>query len=101
MKACPNNKKRARAEDAGFSAIVVTLDTFYLAWRPRDLGNPQAASWAYRRKRRMEKLAAREQGRVAVGRREWGAAAGWFGHNRWGGPGSESIEATRATFLAP
>jgi isopentenyl diphosphate isomerase/L-lactate dehydrogenase-like FMN-dependent dehydrogenase len=26
-----------RAEDAGFSAIVVTLDTFYLAWRPRDL----------------------------------------------------------------
>ena len=30
-----------------------------------------------------------------------GAAAGWFGHNRWGGPGSESIEATRATFLAP
>lgn len=27
----------ARAEDAGFSAIVVTLDTFFLAWRPRDL----------------------------------------------------------------
>lgn len=27
----------SRAEDAGFSAIVVTLDTFYLAWRPRDL----------------------------------------------------------------
>jgi isopentenyl diphosphate isomerase/L-lactate dehydrogenase-like FMN-dependent dehydrogenase len=27
----------ARAEDAGFAAIVVTLDTFYLAWRPRDL----------------------------------------------------------------
>ncbi|HEY8867559.1 MAG TPA: lactate 2-monooxygenase [Solirubrobacteraceae bacterium] len=26
-----------RAEDAGFSAVVVTLDTFYLAWRPRDL----------------------------------------------------------------
>jgi lactate 2-monooxygenase len=26
-----------RAEDAGFEAIVVTLDTFYLAWRPRDL----------------------------------------------------------------
>jgi isopentenyl diphosphate isomerase/L-lactate dehydrogenase-like FMN-dependent dehydrogenase len=26
-----------RAEQAGFSAIVVTLDTFYLAWRPRDL----------------------------------------------------------------
>ncbi|MFL5839039.1 MAG: alpha-hydroxy-acid oxidizing protein, partial [Thermoleophilaceae bacterium] len=26
-----------RAEDAGFTAVVVTLDTFYLAWRPRDL----------------------------------------------------------------
>jgi isopentenyl diphosphate isomerase/L-lactate dehydrogenase-like FMN-dependent dehydrogenase len=26
-----------RAEEAGFTAIVVTLDTFYLAWRPRDL----------------------------------------------------------------
>jgi lactate 2-monooxygenase len=28
----------SRAEAAGFSAIVVTLDTFLLAWRPRDLG---------------------------------------------------------------
>jgi isopentenyl diphosphate isomerase/L-lactate dehydrogenase-like FMN-dependent dehydrogenase len=27
----------SRAEAAGFSAIVVTLDTFHLAWRPRDL----------------------------------------------------------------
>jgi isopentenyl diphosphate isomerase/L-lactate dehydrogenase-like FMN-dependent dehydrogenase len=27
----------SRAEDAGFGAVVVTLDTFYLAWRPRDL----------------------------------------------------------------
>ena len=27
-----------RVEQAGFSAVVVTLDTFYLAWRPRDLG---------------------------------------------------------------
>ncbi|MEA2492536.1 MAG: lactate 2-monooxygenase [Thermoleophilaceae bacterium] len=27
----------SRAEQSGFSAIVVTLDTFYLAWRPRDL----------------------------------------------------------------
>jgi isopentenyl diphosphate isomerase/L-lactate dehydrogenase-like FMN-dependent dehydrogenase len=26
-----------RAEDAGFSALVVTLDTFYLGWRERDL----------------------------------------------------------------
>jgi lactate 2-monooxygenase len=26
-----------RAEDSGFTGIVVTLDTFYLAWRPRDL----------------------------------------------------------------
>ena len=29
-----------------------------------------------------------------------GAAAGWLGHGRWGGPGSGSLEATRATFLA-
>ncbi|HLB81924.1 MAG TPA: zf-HC2 domain-containing protein [Gemmatimonadales bacterium] len=28
-----------------------------------------------------------------------GAAAGWLGHSRWGGPGSEAIEATRATFV--
>jgi anti-sigma factor RsiW len=29
-----------------------------------------------------------------------GAAAGWLGHSRWGGPGSGSLEATRAIFLA-
>lgn len=29
-----------RAESAGFSAIVVTLDTSMLAWRERDLGHP-------------------------------------------------------------
>jgi isopentenyl diphosphate isomerase/L-lactate dehydrogenase-like FMN-dependent dehydrogenase len=28
-----------RAEAAGFSAVVVTLDTWLLAWRPRDLQN--------------------------------------------------------------
>jgi lactate 2-monooxygenase len=28
-----------RAEDAGYSAIVVTLDTLVLGWRPRDLRN--------------------------------------------------------------
>jgi len=28
-----------RAEAAGYSAIVVTLDTHHLAWRPRDLAN--------------------------------------------------------------
>src|SRR6476661_6371031 len=28
-----------RAEDAGFGAIVVTLDTLQLGWRPRDLRN--------------------------------------------------------------
>lgn len=26
-----------RAERAGYEAVVITLDTFYLAWRPRDL----------------------------------------------------------------
>ena len=29
-----------------------------------------------------------------------GAAAGWLGHTRWGGPGLETLESTRATFLA-
>jgi anti-sigma factor RsiW len=29
-----------------------------------------------------------------------GAAGGWLGHARWGGLGPESLEATRATFLA-
>ncbi len=29
-----------------------------------------------------------------------GAAAGWLGHVRWGGPGGASLEATRATFVA-
>jgi isopentenyl diphosphate isomerase/L-lactate dehydrogenase-like FMN-dependent dehydrogenase len=29
----------ARAKAAGFSALVVTLDTWMLAWRPRDLDN--------------------------------------------------------------
>ena len=28
-----------RAEDAGYKAIVVTLDTRILAWRPRDLAH--------------------------------------------------------------
>src|SRR5439155_25039228 len=30
-----------------------------------------------------------------------GVAAGWFAHVRWGGPGAASLEATRATFVAP
>ena len=29
-----------------------------------------------------------------------GAAAGWFAHIRWGGPGSGSLEASRAAFTA-
>jgi lactate 2-monooxygenase len=29
----------ARAETAGYAAIIVTLDTLTLGWRPRDLGN--------------------------------------------------------------
>jgi anti-sigma factor RsiW len=29
-----------------------------------------------------------------------GAAAGWLAHVRWGGPGTGSLEATRATFVA-
>ena len=33
-----------RAEAAGFSAIVVTLDTLTLGWRPRDLPSPASRS---------------------------------------------------------
>jgi lactate 2-monooxygenase len=38
----PNDRELAasflsRAEDAGYEAVVVTLDTWLLAWRPRDL----------------------------------------------------------------
>ena len=29
----------SRAENAGYSALVVTLDTFYVSWRERDLAN--------------------------------------------------------------
>jgi uncharacterized protein YjbI with pentapeptide repeats len=43
-----------------------------------ELGDPGAASWAYRRKRRMEKLRARELARAARSRRQWGAAARWY-----------------------
>jgi uncharacterized protein YjbI with pentapeptide repeats len=43
-----------------------------------ELGDPEAASWAYLRKRRMEKWHAREQGDAARGRGKWGAAASWY-----------------------
>ena len=29
-----------------------------------------------------------------------GVAGGWLGHGRWGGPGPDSLEATRAIFVA-
>jgi uncharacterized protein YjbI with pentapeptide repeats len=42
------------------------------------LGDSDAVSWAYRKRRRMQKRAAREEARVAWGRRDWrGAAAGY------------------------
>ncbi len=42
------------------------------------LGDSAAVSWAYRKRRRMQKRAAREKARVAWGRRDWrGAAAGY------------------------
>ena len=39
-----------------------------------DIGDPEAASWAYRRRRRVQKLDARRQVRVAVQSRAWTAA---------------------------
>jgi uncharacterized protein YjbI with pentapeptide repeats len=43
-----------------------------------ELGDPRAASWAYRKRRRMEKLQAREQAGAARAARQWGTAAGWY-----------------------
>jgi uncharacterized protein YjbI with pentapeptide repeats len=43
-----------------------------------DLGDSDAVSWAYRKRRRMQKLAAREQGRAARARRDWRGAAAWY-----------------------
>ncbi len=43
-----------------------------------DLGDPDAARWAYGKKRRMQKLAAREQARTAVHERRWGDATGLY-----------------------
>jgi len=42
----------------------------------RDLGDPDAASWAYRRKRRMQKREAARRARAAAADRDWRAAAG-------------------------
>lgn len=39
-----------------------------------DFGNPDAARWAYIKKRTMQKLAARQNAREAAGRRDWGTA---------------------------
>jgi uncharacterized protein YjbI with pentapeptide repeats len=41
-----------------------------------DTGDPEGASWAYRRRRRMEKLSARRQAGKALRGRRWGEAAG-------------------------
>jgi hypothetical protein len=42
------------------------------------LGDADAASWAYRRRRRMEKLQARERARAARAQGDRRAAAGWY-----------------------
>jgi len=43
-----------------------------------DLGEPDAARWAYGKKRRMQKRAARGQARVALRKRQWRTAARQF-----------------------
>jgi uncharacterized protein YjbI with pentapeptide repeats len=46
-----------------------------------DLGDPDAAAWAYGKRRRMQKLAARGRGRAAARNRAWAAAArGYLGY---------------------
>ncbi len=42
------------------------------------LGDPDAARWAYGKKRRMEKLQARERAIAARAAREWGPTVGWY-----------------------
>ena len=42
------------------------------------IGDPDAASWAYRKKRRMQKLEARRRGGVAVSQRKWRTAIGSY-----------------------
>jgi uncharacterized protein YjbI with pentapeptide repeats len=43
----------------------------------RELGDFDAVSWAYRKRRRMQKRAAREEARAARARRDWRAAVAW------------------------
>jgi uncharacterized protein YjbI with pentapeptide repeats len=43
-----------------------------------ELGDPDAAMWAYGRKRRMEKLQARERAAAARAAGEWRTAASWY-----------------------
>jgi uncharacterized protein YjbI with pentapeptide repeats len=43
-----------------------------------ELGDPDAAAWAYGKKRRMEKLQARKQAVEARAARKWAVAAGWY-----------------------
>ncbi|HBI43313.1 MAG TPA: hypothetical protein DDY78_10720 [Planctomycetales bacterium] len=43
-----------------------------------DLGDSDAVSWAYRKRRRMQKLAARQRGRAARARHDWRAAASGY-----------------------
>ncbi len=42
------------------------------------LGDPDAARWAYLKKRRMQKRDARRRARAAVHHRHWGAALRWY-----------------------
>lgn len=59
-------------EDAGNYDLAVTG---YLALERNfvNLGEADAARWAYRKKRRMQKLAARQRGRLALDKRDWRA----------------------------
>ncbi|HZY84306.1 MAG TPA: pentapeptide repeat-containing protein [Gemmataceae bacterium] len=43
-----------------------------------ELGDSDAVSWAYRKRRRMQKRVAREEARAARARRDWRGAAAWY-----------------------
>lgn len=65
-------EERGRRYDAAVKGYIALERNF------TDLGDPDAARWAYGKKRRMQKLAARTQARVAARERRWGSAVGLY-----------------------
>jgi len=65
-------EERGRRYDAAVKGYIALERNF------TDLGDPDAARWAYGKKRRMQKLAARVQARTAMSEHRWGDALGLY-----------------------